>query len=149
MCVYSGDYELVVRQQPREALITQQGKEKSEYSRLKFIISYCFTNRDCTADRKPIDPPPIVQIRVPETRDPIRYVNSNRILHAIADIEERQFLQSPYLFMICHLEPGEPAISAQEAREALTGSISSSLHRLKDVDNEGKYATGVVLRVDC
>lgn len=30
MLIYSGDYELIVRQQPREALITQPGKEKSE-----------------------------------------------------------------------------------------------------------------------
>ena len=29
--IYSGDYELVVRQQPKEALITQPGKEKSTY----------------------------------------------------------------------------------------------------------------------
>ena len=29
MLSHSGDYELVVRQQPREALVTQAGKEKS------------------------------------------------------------------------------------------------------------------------
>jgi hypothetical protein len=27
------------------------------------------------ADRKPIDPPPIVQLKVPEIKDPIRYVD--------------------------------------------------------------------------
>lgn len=29
MLSHSGDYELVVRQQPNEALVTQAGKEKS------------------------------------------------------------------------------------------------------------------------
>lgn len=28
----------------------------------------------------------------------------------------------------------------REVKDALTGSISSSLHRLKDINNEGKYA---------
>lgn len=32
MLSHSGDYELVVRQQPREALVTQTGKEKSKQS---------------------------------------------------------------------------------------------------------------------
>ena len=40
--------------------------------------------------------------------------------------------------MMCHLEPTDPAITEQEAKEGLTGSISSSLHRLKDIDNQGK-----------
>jgi hypothetical protein len=41
--------------------------------------------------------------------------------------------------MMCHLEAGDPTMSDQEAREALIGSISSSLHRLKDIDNQGEY----------
>ncbi|KAL1297388.1 hypothetical protein AAFC00_004925 [Neodothiora populina] len=98
MLIYSGDYELIVRQQPKEALVAQPGKEKN---------------------RKPIDPPPIVQLQVPEVKDPIR-----------------QFLQSPYLFMMCHLEPTDTSISSQDAKEGLIGSISSSLHRLKDINNE-------------
>lgn len=32
-------------------------------------------DQDCHADRKPIDPPPIVQLKVPEVKDPIRYVD--------------------------------------------------------------------------
>jgi hypothetical protein len=39
MLSHSGDYELVVRQQPREALVTQTGKEKSKYSSLYVIRS--------------------------------------------------------------------------------------------------------------
>lgn len=40
--------------------------------------------------------------------------------------------------MMCHLEPIDPALPPQEAEKALTGSISSSLHRLKDINNQGE-----------
>jgi len=62
-----------------------------------------------------------------------------------AKLLQSQFLQSPYLFMMCHLEPDDSSISEQEAKEALTGSISSSLHRLKDVDNQGECRSDAVL----
>lgn len=35
----SGDYELLVRQQPKEALVTQAGKEKSEFNHRNLVMS--------------------------------------------------------------------------------------------------------------
>jgi hypothetical protein len=90
---------LVIRQHPKEALVTAEGKEKA---------------------RKPVDPPPILELQVPTHHDP-----------------HQQFLQSPYLFVSVSLinsdkdEPYE-GCSAQ----SLTGSLVSSLHRLKDVSNK-------------
>ena len=50
---YSPDITLKIRQQPKEALVTVEGKEKA---------------------RKPIDPPPIIQIEVTPYADPHQYV---------------------------------------------------------------------------
>lgn len=93
---------LEIRQQPKCGLITQDNKEKN---------------------RKPIDPPPIIQMVLdppqpygtPETSD--------------------HWLVSPYLFMIVtvldgeegdHIVPGTPII----------GQSCASLHRLKDINNK-------------
>lgn len=67
--------------------------------------------------RKAIDPPPIVQLDVKQHRDP-----------------QKNFLQNPYLFMQVSLykaDRDEPVPS----RESLTGTLTSSLHRLKDQTN--------------
>ncbi|KAF2460676.1 velvet factor-domain-containing protein [Lineolata rhizophorae] len=89
--------ELEMRQQPAEALVTVPGKEKA---------------------RKPVDPPPIIQLKVDKNGDPGQH-----------------FLQSPYLFTCATLcnEKGEPI--QREQKEQLVGSLVSSLHRLKDVNN--------------
>ncbi|KAF8937745.1 velvet factor-domain-containing protein [Dissophora ornata] len=72
-------------------------------------------------DRRPIDPPPIVQIKL---SDP----PSDR---------NKDYLQSPYLFMCCNLvhanDPSGEIVSP--AHRALAGTVVSSLNRLKDVDN--------------
>ncbi|KAF9579694.1 hypothetical protein BGW38_003944, partial [Lunasporangiospora selenospora] len=72
-------------------------------------------------DRRPIDPPPIVQIKL---SDPS------------AD-KHKDYLQSPYLFMCCNLvtvkDPSGDIVAP--AHRALAGTVVSSLHRLKDVDN--------------
>jgi Velvet factor len=75
--------------------------------------------------RKPIDPPPIVEIEVTSQCDP-----------------NRHFLQSPYLFMICSLVDGQKdeQITDTDSKPALSGSLVSSLHRLKDVSNKGKHS---------
>lgn len=89
-------FYLVVKQQPREALVVAKGKEKA---------------------RKAIDPPPIVQLDVKNHQDP-----------------QKNYLQNPYLFMQVSLykhDRDEPL----PGRESLTGTLSSSLHRLKDQSN--------------
>lgn len=81
-------------------------------------------------DRKPVDPPPIVQLRIRDPEDPAQ-----------------NYLQSPYFFMCCNLcdanldRPGQISAGLQgddvdtATQSALAGTLVSSLHRLKDVDN--------------
>ncbi|KAL2857911.1 velvet factor-domain-containing protein [Aspergillus pseudoustus] len=94
----SDDFDLVVRQQPTRARVAG-GKEK---------------------ERKPVDPPPIVQIRV---REEGTYL-------------AQHYLQSPYFFMCCSLyDAQEDTPAPVSPTTSLTGTLVSSLHRLKDVDN--------------
>lgn len=94
------DYVLTVRQQPRDGLVAQEGKEKS---------------------RKPIDPPPFVELTVRDGADP-----------------RSGFLVDPYLFVCASLLPADATKDelTSEFDEALAGSIVSSLHKLKDVDSK-------------
>ncbi|KFX94787.1 hypothetical protein O988_06136, partial [Pseudogymnoascus sp. VKM F-3808] len=97
--INSADYELIVRQKPLHAKVFI-GKEK---------------------DRKPIDPPPIVQLKVNEASDPAQ-----------------NFLQNPYFFISTSLvddEETQPPADREEVKNALAGTLVSSLHRLKDSDN--------------
>jgi hypothetical protein len=90
---------LTVRQQPREALVTVKGKEKF---------------------RKPVDPPPIIQLRTIDGVDP----SSN-------------FLQNPYIFVSASLFKADRDEAVEHTpNESLAGTLVSSLHRLKDVDNK-------------
>jgi hypothetical protein len=53
----------------------------------------------------------------------------------------RHWLQSPYLFVTCALikaDSLEAVKNGQEGKQALTGSLVSSLHRLKDTNNQGR-----------
>ncbi|KAL2168129.1 hypothetical protein VTG60DRAFT_344 [Thermothelomyces hinnuleus] len=95
-----GDFELAVRQQPKYACVAiGKGKE-----------------------RKPIDPPPIVQLLVNPRKDPAR-----------------TFLQNPYLILTARLirkgdEDSQDDQSAPKESD-LTGTLVSSLYSLKDTDN--------------
>ncbi|KAJ6155156.1 hypothetical protein N7470_005722 [Penicillium chermesinum] len=81
----SSDFDLTIRQQPDRARVAG-GKEK---------------------ERKPIDPPPIVQLRVRE--------EGTYLAHLYEANEDQQVSVPP--------------------SQALAGTLVSSLHRLKDVDN--------------
>ncbi|KAF2271591.1 uncharacterized protein EI97DRAFT_387518 [Westerdykella ornata] len=95
----SGDIILSVRQQPKEALQAADGKEKG---------------------RKPVDPPPVVQLKVRHSADPAEL-----------------YMQSPYLFMCTTLyKPDVNEPLAKNGSNVLLGCLASSLHRLKDVDNQ-------------
>ena len=54
-------HELEMRQQPQRARIVVRGKEKGKY--LSFTLREYAANNNII-DRKPVDPPPIVQLRV-------------------------------------------------------------------------------------
>lgn len=87
-----------MRQHPSHALATAEGKEKT---------------------RKPIDPPPIVQMDVDERADP-----------------NRHYLFSPHLFAVAALLPeGADTVSAAYQKNVI-GETCSAIHRLKDTDNK-------------
>ncbi|BFZ60542.1 hypothetical protein YB2330_001579 [Saitoella coloradoensis] len=91
-------YDLLIRQQPDRARVCTF-KEK---------------------ERRPVDPPPIIQLKVREPYD----AASN-------------YLQNPYFFMCADLVPSaarDPERTTAVNR-TLAGTVVSSLHRLKDVDN--------------
>lgn len=67
--------------------------------------------------RKAIDPPPLVQLEIKPGIDP-----------------QKNFLQNPYLFMVVSLYKADRDEPLQGS-DSLTGTLSSSLHRLKDLDN--------------
>ncbi|KXX76952.1 hypothetical protein MMYC01_207604 [Madurella mycetomatis] len=95
-----GDFELAVRQQPKYACVAiGKGKE-----------------------RKPIDPPPIVQLMVSPRKDPAK-----------------TFLQNPYLILTARLiRKGDEESDEQQQglkESDLAGTLVSSLYSLKDTDN--------------
>lgn len=92
----SEDYELHIRQGPERARVAGV-KEK---------------------DRKPVDPPPIIQLKIRDDQDPAQ-----------------NYLQSPYYFMCTNLYTVNEKPTAIPPHQALAGTLVSSLHRLKDIDN--------------
>ncbi|MCJ1312200.1 hypothetical protein MMC25_005874 [Agyrium rufum] len=102
--LHSSAYNLTVRQAPERAKVAT-GKEK---------------------DRKPVDPPPIIQLHINDPEDPAH-----------------NYLQSPYFFMCCTLWHSHEDKAVEPSSEPLlTGSLVSSLHRLKDSDNHANRADG-------
>ncbi|KAF3035360.1 hypothetical protein E8E11_003082 [Didymella keratinophila] len=67
--------------------------------------------------RKAVDPPPIVQLDVKQHQDP-----------------QKNYLQNPYLFMQVSLYKADRD-ELLPGRESLAGTLTSSLHRLKDTGN--------------
>ncbi|KAI1342954.1 hypothetical protein F5Y15DRAFT_412624 [Xylariaceae sp. FL0016] len=75
-------------------------------------------------DRKPVDPPPILRLSVPPDEDP-----------------DGVYRQSPYLIVVAYLEYGpdeeHPRPSgAIPPPNVMSGTMVSSLHRLKDPSNQ-------------
>ena len=89
--------KLHVQQQPREACLAFKDKEKM---------------------RKPIDPPPMVQLTVDAATEP-----------------HQQFYQNPHLFVCATLYKSDKDEPHGDSR-ALTGTLTSSLHRLKGLNNK-------------
>jgi len=72
-------------------------------------------------ERKPVDPPPIIQLKIRDQTSELA----------------RHYLQNPYYFMCCSLHDAiedEPVPVPSSA--PLAGTLVSSLHRLKDLNNE-------------
>ena len=114
----AGNVGLQVRQEPRKALLMVEGREKG---------------------RKPVDPPPVIQLRVSQTADPNRCVDGSPAEGGGgANTGHSHFLQSPYLFMCVGLWRADvdEAVDGKSPQQHLAGSLVSSLHRLRDLDNK-------------
>lgn len=98
------EYHLTLRQQPKQSRMCGVGEK---------------------ADRRPIDPPPIVQLKVIDSK--------------LSPTEKNNFLQNPYYFMYASLMAGDLDEEIHLLRDgrtrSTTGSVVSSLYHLKDIDN--------------
>ncbi|KAI9300118.1 velvet factor-domain-containing protein [Cunninghamella echinulata] len=98
------EFHLSLRQQPKQSRMCGVGEK---------------------ADRRPIDPPPIVQLRV---IDP-----------SLSPLETNAYLQNPYYFMYASLMAADLDEEVHLLRDgktrSTTGSVVSSLYHLKDTDN--------------
>lgn len=92
------NFDLIIRQQPARARVCCGSKER---------------------ERRPVDPPPIIQLRVTGDQE-----------------FSQNYLQSPSFFMCANLmNSDKETLSPITGSEALAGTIVSSLYRLKDVDD--------------
>lgn len=115
------EYELTVRQEPKQARMCGVG-----------------------ADRRPIDPPPIIQLRVidPQTRQP---PSPARLDGDDSDPSyAHSFLQNPYYFMFASLAKPDDDTELHWLKDGktrcTTGSVVSSLYHLKDTENRNEDA---------
>ncbi|EJU00539.1 hypothetical protein DACRYDRAFT_22999 [Dacryopinax primogenitus] len=107
------EYDLTVRQQPKQArMCGVSGK-----------------------DRRPIDPPPIVELRVRERR---------RDAYSAEERESVSFLENPYYFMFASLasvdSDQEMHLLSDGQTRCTTGQVVSSLYHLKDTENRNSDA---------
>ncbi|KAH0833815.1 velvet factor-domain-containing protein [Lanmaoa asiatica] len=152
------EYELTVRQEPKQARMCGVGGRPLSYNTAPSL------SPTLPADRRPIDPPPIIQLRVidPHTRQPPSPANP--------DAEDadpnyaHSFLQNPYYFMFASLaKPDDdtelhwlkvrlsaspsptlshpvPSTIQDGKTRCTTGSVVSSLYHLKDTENRNEDA---------
>ncbi|KAG8760202.1 hypothetical protein FRC14_003756 [Serendipita sp. 396] len=113
------EYEIIVRQEPKQARMCGVGGK---------------------ADRRPIDPPPIVQLRVYDTY-PADPTNPHSTVQTHQSLN---FLQNPYYFMFASLARAETDDELHLLNDGktryTTGSVVSSLYHLKDTENGGEDA---------
>ncbi|TFK88251.1 hypothetical protein K466DRAFT_585711 [Polyporus arcularius HHB13444] len=117
------EYDLTMRQEPKQARMCGVG-----------------------ADRRPIDPPPIVQLRVvdPSSRRP--QSNSSRASSPdlSAPPSAQSFLQNPYYFMFASLAKPDEDVELHWLKDGktrcTTGSVVSSLYHLKDSEHQNADA---------
>ncbi|KAL4077374.1 velvet factor-domain-containing protein, partial [Scleroderma citrinum] len=113
------EYELKVRQEPKQARMCGVG-----------------------SDRRPIDPPPIIQLRVIDkrTRQPPAHPDADDTDPTYA----HSFLQNPYYFMFASLAKPDDDAELHWLKDGktrcTTGSVVSSLYHLKDTENRNEDA---------
>ncbi|KAI6006182.1 velvet factor-domain-containing protein [Pisolithus orientalis] len=106
--------------------------------------SFAHPNSPCShpADRRPIDPPPIIQLRVIDkrTRQPPTHPEADD-----GDLHyAHSFLQNPYYFMFASLAKPDDDAELHWLKDGktrcTTGSVVSSLYHLKDTENRNEDA---------
>ncbi|KAI0937941.1 hypothetical protein AcV7_003271 [Taiwanofungus camphoratus] len=120
------EYELTVRQEPKQARMCGVGGK---------------------ADRRPIDPPPIVQLRVidpSQRRPPSSSSRASSPDTSTAALASQSFLQNPYYFMFASLAKPDEDVELHWLKDGktrcTTGSVVSSLYHLKDAEAGGADA---------
>lgn len=140
---------LDMRQEPEKARVVVRGKEKGETPLgFHYFLSHKQdANASFPIDRKPVDPPPIVQLKVSDPYNDTWSVLCMTVVVVQADGDLSSYLHNPYYFCACTLwdaeldQPKKPDTTPGAAPpEALQGQLVSSLHRLKDFDNTGTLA---------
>ncbi|KAI8088829.1 velvet factor-domain-containing protein [Halteromyces radiatus] len=127
------EFRLSLRQQPKQSRMCGvgekvRGSNQFLFAALLVILManlYIYIYFYSLADRRPIDPPPIVQLRV---IDP-----------TLSPLEANSYLQNPYYFMYASLMAADLEEEVHLLRDgktrSTTGSVVSSLYHLKDTDN--------------
>lgn len=101
------------------------------------LLKCTYLTWSLVADRRPIDPPPIVQLRVLEHSPSSSSTRSS-------PRESNDFLQNPYFFMFASLaspdSDEELHVLKDGKTRCTTGSVVSSLYHLKDPENDHQDA---------
>ncbi|RUS14606.1 velvet factor-domain-containing protein [Endogone sp. FLAS-F59071] len=101
------------------ASVQLQGQGWSAYAHIGSRVPYSLTRvfAHDAVDRRPIDPPPIVQ------------------LHML-DAKDEDYLQNPYFFMNASIVTADyQELNIVNGNPTTAGTVVQSLYRLKDVDN--------------
>ncbi|ETW80059.1 hypothetical protein HETIRDRAFT_117016, partial [Heterobasidion irregulare TC 32-1] len=156
------EYELNVRQQPKQARMCGVGGTPLRSSS-SGLVSPLIVISSSPADRRPIDPPPIVQLRVinhdrrnrgspspspppPPPQHPQGHTHESPLDASMLTPAGfgQTFLQNPYYFMFASLAKPDDDTELHWMKDGktrcTTGSVVSSLYHLKDSENENRDA---------
>ncbi|KAJ2184817.1 hypothetical protein EV181_004179, partial [Coemansia sp. RSA 532] len=130
------EHRLVLRQEPNRSRMCGIGEKDTTPP--PATIPTLAVGPVLAPDRRPVDPPPIIQLHV---SDPT--TSNNRV-----------YLHNPYYFMYATLmdERGERELNTLSDKKArtMTGSVVASLAHLKDIDgNDGAFFVFPDLSVRC
>ncbi|KIJ41917.1 hypothetical protein M422DRAFT_171624, partial [Sphaerobolus stellatus SS14] len=105
---------------------------------LTFLVSPICSPSPSKADRRPIDPPPIVQLRV------VTHNGTAQTPAPPTGGNGQSYLQNPYYFMFASLASPDTDEELHLLKDGktrcTTGSVVSSLYHLKDSENGGQDA---------
>lgn len=136
----SSDFDLTIRQQPNRARVAG-GKEKGTWE-ISLSLSVLYRGSGLGSNRRR------AQTDRPAPDRPAPGARGGNLPRAVSVDSQmavrrlmrcnRHYLQSPYYFMCCSLyDATEERPVPVAPSTALAGTLVSSLHRLKDMDNSG------------